>query len=367
MRHRKWKPPMPGRARCAGSSATPRNSSPCCWDCGGFTSCGGSYGRRTSWGSSSSAWRSASTIKGLLVRAHMMLVEPLLYLGEFARAHMHAEQGIALYDPQQHRTQAFRYGNDPGVCCRSFAALALWVLGYSDQALQRSEEALEWAQELAHPFSLGFALNHAAYVHQFRREGALTQARAEATIALATEQGFALWLALGPIVRGWALAEQGQAMEGLAQLHQGLAAWRAIEAHPRPYGLALLAGAYGKVGQPEEGLRVLTEALAAAQDRGERLLEAELARLTGELLLAQASENQAAAETCFQQALAVARSQQAKSWELRAAMSLSRLWQHQGKRDKARQLLAPIYGWFTEGFDTADLQEAKALLEELGG
>jgi predicted ATPase len=295
----------------------------------------------------------------------MMLVEPLLYLGEFAQARAHAEQGIALYDPQQHRAQAFRYRNDPGVCSRSFAAQALWVLGYPDQALRRSDEALAWAQELAHPFSLGFALHQAAYVHQFRREGALTQARAEAAIALSTEQGFALWLALGPIVRGWALAAQGQAADGLAQIRQGLAAWRAIEAHPRPYGLALLAGAYGKVGQPEEGLRVLTEAQTAAQVREERFLEAELSRLKGELLLAQSSEHHAAAETCFQQALAVARRQQAKSWELRTATSLSRLWQQQGKWDEARELLTPIYGWFTEGFDTADLREAKALLKAL--
>jgi TOMM system kinase/cyclase fusion protein len=302
---------------------------------------------------------------GLLVRAHMMLAEILLWLGEFARARAHAEQGIACYDPQQHRAQAFLYGNDPGVCCRSFAALALWVLGYPDQAQQRSEEALAWAQELAHPFSLGFALHHAARLHQVRREGALTHTRAEAAIALATAQGFVLWLAQAPVVRGWALAEQGQAAEGLAQIRQGIAANQAIGFElQRPYHLAVLADAYGKAGQPEEGLRVLTEAQVAAQAIGVRSYEAELSRLTGELLLAQSSEHHAAAEACFQQALTLARLQQAKSWELRAAMSLSRLWQQQGKREAARELLAPIYGWFTEGFDTADLQEAKALLEE---
>jgi TOMM system kinase/cyclase fusion protein len=303
---------------------------------------------------------------GLLVRAHMMLAEILLWLGEFARARAHAEQGIACYDPQQHRAQAFLYGNDPGVCCRSFAALALWVLGYPDQAQQRSEEALAWAQELAHPFSLAFALQHAARLHQLRREEALTQARAEATIALATEQGFVLWLAHAPVVRGWALAEQGRAAEGLAQIRQGIAARQAIGVElQQPYHLAVLADAYGKVGQPEEGLRVLTEAQTAAQAIGERFYEAELSRLTGELLRAQSSENHPAAEACFQQALDIARHQQAKSLELRAAMSLARLWQQQGKPAEARELLAPIYGWFTEGFDTADLQEAKALLEAL--
>ena len=139
-----------------------------------------------------------------------------------------------------------------------------------------------------------------------------------------------------------------------------------IEAHPRAYGLALLASAYGKVGQPEESLHVLAEAQAAAQGSGERFMEAELYRLKGTLLLARSAEQHAEAETCFQQALTVARHQQAKSWELRAAMSLSRLWQ-QGNWARAYDLLAPIYGWFTEGFDTPDLQDAKALLEELAG
>jgi predicted ATPase len=303
---------------------------------------------------------------GLCVRAHMMLAEGLLYLGEFAPARAHAEQGIALYDPQRHRVQVVHYGNDPGVCCRLFAALALWVLGYPDQAQQRSEEALAWAQELAHPFSLAFALIHAARLHQDRREGALTYTRAEAGIALATAQGFVLFLAHGPILRGWALAEQGQAAEGLAQIRQGIAAKQAIGVESgRSYNLALLADVYGKVGQLDEGLRVLTEAQTVAQATGERFYEAELSRLTGELLRAQSSENHAAAEACFQQALDVAHRQQAKSWELRAAMSLSRLWQRQGKRGAAYQLLAEVYGWFTEGFDTADLQEAKALLAQL--
>jgi TOMM system kinase/cyclase fusion protein len=303
---------------------------------------------------------------GLCVRAHMMLAEGLLYLGEFAPARAHAEQGIALYDPQRHRVQVVHYGNDPGVCCRLFAALALWVLGYPDQAQQRSEEALAWAQELAHPFSLAFALIHAARLHQDRREGALTYTRAEAGIALATAQGFVLFLAHGPILRGWALAEQGQAAEGLAQIRQGIAAKQVIGVESgRSYNLALLADVYGKVGQLDEGLRVLTEAQTVAQATGERFYEAELSRLTGELLRAQSSENHAAAEACFQQALDVAHRQQAKSWELRAAMSLSRLWQRQGKRGAAYQLLAEVYGWFTEGFDTADLQEAKALLAQL--
>jgi predicted ATPase len=233
----------------------------------------------------------------------------------------------------------------------------LWELGYPDQALQRSQEALTLARELAHPFSLATALIFAAYLHQHRREAHMTYERAEAALGLSREQGFALRLAQAAILRGWVLVEQGQGEAGIAQIRQGLAALRATGAAMAAIGsdLRLLAEAYGKVGQIEEGLRVI---------EGQK--GAELYRLKGELLLTLSSEHQAEAETCFRQALEVARRQQAKSWELRAAMSLARLWQGQGKRVEAHELLAPLYGWFTEGFDTADLQEAKALLEELG-
>ena len=311
----------------------------------------------------------------LRVEAHYALGLTLNYLGEFAAAQTHLAQGIALYDPQQHRTHAFRYGQDPGVACRAYGAVTLWWLGYPEQALQRSHEALTLARELAHPFSLGFALFLTSWVPQFRREGHLTHERAEAAMALAAEHGFAVFGAGGTIFRGWALAErsvepgagQGQREEGIAQMQQGLAAWRATGAEAlRPYYLALLAEASGKGGQAEEGLHLLAEALAVANDTGERRWDAELHRLTGELLLARPAEQHAEAETCFHQALDIARQQQAKSLELRAAMSLSRLWQRQGKHAEARELLAPIYGWFTEGFDTADLQDAKAILDALG-
>jgi class 3 adenylate cyclase/predicted ATPase len=311
----------------------------------------------------------------LRVEAHYALGLTLNYLGEFAAAQTHLAQGIALYDPQQHRAHAVRYGQDPGVACRAYGAANLWWLGYPEQALQWSHEAVMLARELAHPFSLGFALFLTSWVPQFRREGHLTQERAEAAIALAAEHGFAVFGAGGTIFRGWALVArpaepgggQGHGEEGMVQLHRGLAAWRATGAEAlRPYYLALLAEACGKGGQIAEGLTLLAEALAVANDTGECRWDAELHRLKGALLLARSAEPHAEAEACFQQALTIAHGQQAKSYELRAAMSLARLWQQQGKRDDAHALLAPVYSWFTEGFDTTDLQEAKMLLEELG-
>jgi predicted ATPase len=310
----------------------------------------------------------------LLLEAHSALGNTLNYLGEFTASQAHFAQGIALYDPQQHRAHAFRYGRDPGVVCRYYAGVTLWYLGYPDQALQRSHETLTLARELAHLYSLASALFFATWVHQFRREWHLTQERAEATIDLGAEQGAAVLVAGGTIFRGWALAQryaelgagQGHREEGMAQMQQGLAAWRATGAAVfQPYGLALLAAASGQMRQVEEGLTLLAEALAVTNEKGERRWEAELYRLQGELLLARATGQDTEAETCFRQALDIARRQQAKSWELRAAMSLAQLWQRQGKRDAARQVLAEVYGWFTEGFETADLQEAKALLEAL--
>src|SRR5262249_9058225 len=187
----------------------------------------------------------------------------------------------------------------------------------------------------------------------------------EAAISLATEQGFPHLMVVGSLQRGWALAQQaGQAKEGIKQLNQGLIAWRAIGSEAnRSYFLALLAEAHWTLGEPEAGLTVLTEALAFVETTGERWYEPELYRLQGELLLQLSSDNQADAETCFHHALEITRNQQAKSLELRAATSLARLWQQQGQRAEAYDLLAPVYGWFTEGFDTADLQEARALLD----
>jgi DNA-binding winged helix-turn-helix (wHTH) protein/predicted ATPase len=300
------------------------------------------------------------------LEAHGALGGILSYQGEYAAALTHLEQGITLIDPAAQRTLVLRRGLAPGVMCLAYVANTLWYLGYPAQALRRSQEALALAQTLAHPYSLGLAQHHATFLHHHRREASAVQAQAEALLTLATAHGFLLWAGFGTYWRGWALAMQGQGAAGLAQLREGLAAVAVTGQELfRPLGLVLLAEAAGHVGQVEEGPRLLAEALTVVEAGGRGDLAAEAYRLQGEFLLRQAVPDAAQAEACFHQALVMARRQQAKSWELRTAMSLSRLWQRQGKRDQARELLAPIYGWFTEGFDTADLQEAKALLDEL--
>jgi class 3 adenylate cyclase/predicted ATPase len=302
----------------------------------------------------------------MLCAAHRALGTTLFNLGAVASALTHYAQGMALYDPQQHRASAFLYGDNAGVVCHIFAAWALWYLGYPDQGQVQNDAAVTLAQQSDHPFSLGYALSAAAIFHAYRREGRAAQAHAEAAIVLAMEQEFPIWTARGSILRGWALAQQGQAREGIEQLRHGLIALRATGAEAmRPYFLALLAEAYGTLNQPEAGLAVLAEALTIIGTTGECWDEPELYRLKGALLLRQSADNHTAAQACFQHALAIARPLQAKLFELRAATSLARLRQRQGKGTEAYQLLAEVYGWFTEGFDTVDLQEAKALLAEL--
>jgi predicted ATPase len=303
-----------------------------------------------------------------LMVAHRALGLPLFYMGEVAQAREHFAESVALYDPQQHRTLAFGYAQDPGVGALVNDALALWMLGYLDQALRRSQEACALAEDLAHPFTLAYAFAHLAMFHQFRRDRAEARRHAEVATRVSREQGFPFRLGASLILQGWACATRPQPAEQIPSMHEGMAIYRATEsALWLPYLLTLLAETYGAASQPDAGLRLLDEAHTVMDNTQERFYEAEVHRVQGELVLAQAAEKRAQAGACFQHALGIARRQQAKSWELRAAMSLARLWQQQGKRDEAHALLAPIYGWFTEGFDTADLQEAKALLEELGG
>jgi class 3 adenylate cyclase/predicted ATPase len=329
----------------------------------------------------------------LLLEAHRALGAALVNIGEFLPAREHLEKAFALYDRHQHSPLLFRYGQDLGVSCLIQIARALWYLGYPEQARRRIEEALRLAHELAHPFTLALTLIFANWLYQFRREQHVVQEQVEALLTLSAEQQFPIGIAFGALFRGWALAEYGQIEAGFAQTRQGLAAMQAGNMRlGQPYGFALLAEMCAERGQPEEGFLALDEALTTMERNGERSYEAELHRIKGELTLqskaslgqvsskSQASlgqvqdkfqtsqspsEVETEAEACFLKAIEVAQKQQAKSFELRATMSLARLWQHQGKSAEAYELLAPVYNWFTEGFDTKDLQEAQALIAEL--
>jgi predicted ATPase len=302
----------------------------------------------------------------LAVLAHNALGVTWLFLGALPTARQHLEEGIAHYTPDQHRAPAFRIGQDPGVACRVHAALTLWLLGYPAQGLARLHDALALAHELSHPYSLAFARRWAAHVYQLRRDVLAVYEHAEAAVALATERGFTQWAAQGTILHGWARAMHGLGEEGMAQVRQGITALRATGATMNvPYFCTLLAEISDHLDHIEDGLQALAEAHTLVEQHEERYWEAEISRLRGVLLLRQPGVRQAEAEAWLQRALDVARRQEAKSLELRTAVSFSRLWQQQGKQAEARALLAPIYGWFTEGFDTADLQEAKALLDAL--
>jgi predicted ATPase len=301
---------------------------------------------------------------GLLLQARHALGPTYEIAGDWASAQAHLDQAIALYDPQLHRAHAFLYGgHDPGVCCLSHAAWTLWMLGYPDQALQRSREALALAQQLSHPTNLAHARLHIGMFHQFRRDGSETMELAEALRELSVEHGLPFYVMAASVLRGWAMAELGKGEEGLAQVRQGMAASAKSAPWYHAYSLALLAEVYGRARKAEEGLVALVEALRTVEATGISFYEPEMHRLKGELLMANAPENPTDAEDCFRRAIAMARRQGAKSLELRAVLSLSRLLLRHSKEDEARPMLAEIYGWFTEGFDTADLEEATALLQ----
>jgi predicted ATPase len=302
----------------------------------------------------------------LLVEAHYVLGVTHFWLGELTLARNHLEQGIAHYDARDHDSHITLFGQNDGVVCLCRAAVVLWYLGYSDEARTRANEALMLAQKLSHPATLAYVLYWIAFLYHQCREMQKTQVLADASTSLSREQGFAYWPPQGTILQGWLLAERGQMVEGIVQLRQGLLDLQATGTEiQRAYSLGLLADKYRQAGQIRNGLATLDEGLALVNKTGGRWPEAELHRIKGELLMHQACSSPQQAQICFDQALVVARGQNAKSLELRAATSLSRLWLMQGKREDARQLLAEIYGWFTEGFDTADLKEAKALLDEL--
>jgi class 3 adenylate cyclase/predicted ATPase len=302
---------------------------------------------------------------GLFVEAHRALGVPLFWLGDVTRALENLEQGARLYRAQKHRSHATMFGTDPGVVCLSYGALALWHVGHPEQAYNRSCEALALARNLSHHHSLALALVFAAWLHQFRREPQAAREHAEAAIAICAEQGFPLFMSMGTILRGWALGQEGRGEEGVAQMRRGLADLRATGAGLwQPTFLSLIAEADGRIGQARRGLEVLGEAMAIVDRNDERFYEAELHRLKGELLLSTPADP-SGAERCFRIALEIAGRQRAKSLELRAACSLARLCAREGRRSEAHDLVAPIYGSFSEGFGMPDHQEAKALLDQL--
>jgi hypothetical protein len=304
----------------------------------------------------------------LVQEGYMDLGLIAFYRGHPVTARAYLEQNLRLRDTPRLSTLLFPNAYESGVRHGFYGMMVLWLLGYADQAQQWNQELLAQAQQVEDSPSQASAQLFAAILSQHRRDVAATQAYAEATIALAIAQGLEHRIAQGRMMRGWARAMQGDAATGVAHLQQGLeAVQNRGQKLYHPYHLALLAEAYGKAGQPAAGLPCLAEALTRVEATEERWWEAELYRLKGELLLRLPRPDLSQATSCFHQALEVARSQQAKSLELRAALSLSRLWQQHGKRDQARQLLTEVYSWFTEGFETPDLQEARAWLEASTG
>ena len=303
---------------------------------------------------------------GLLVEAHLARGNSLFIFGELLPALDHFERAVTIYDPRKHHSHAFLYGLDPGVFCLARIAWGLTLRGYPDRGLQKAGESIALAEQQAHHLSLAVALNCASTVNDLRRDWPAMQRQAEAAIVLCTEQGFGGILAQSTIHRGIALVGQGQTQEGIALIQRGSDASQATGARLfRSHFLTYLARAFLTAGRFEEGLTAAAEAIAIAVETGESLEEAMMLRLKGELLLAQDSSNAAAADRSFREAIEVSRRRSTRLFELEATTSLARLFRDTGRRDEARAMLAEIYNWFSEGFDTADLKDAKALLDEL--
>jgi predicted ATPase len=303
----------------------------------------------------------------LRIQAHHSAWASFLWLGDFAATRDHAELGISLYSPAKHGAHALTYvGHDPGVCGWIQGGLSLWFLGYPDRALENGTRSMTLAEQIAHPPTIAHALSHGVILHQLRRDPSTVSAWGEWLVRLAGEHRLELYEALGTFARGWAMANQDQVKAGLAELRRGMDACMGLGMRVyRPYHHAVLAEAHLHAGEIQIGLDVVEEAMRFVTESGVRFWEAELWRLKGTLLAHLAPGETRDVEACYREALRVARHQQAKSLELRAAISLSRFWRDQCRRNEARDLLAAVYGWFTEGFDTQDLKDAKALLDEI--
>jgi predicted ATPase len=301
---------------------------------------------------------------GLRLQAHHSGWTTWSYGGDPAKAREHADIGRVLYDPERHASHRLVYGgHDPGVCARNVGAQAEWLLGYPEKALASIADALALAERIAHPFTQSLALIYSSLVHLNRREPERALRQLDAAEVLAAEQRLSLIIEPG-ILRGVALLGQGAVDEATARIREGVANWTRLgRTLLLPYGFAFLAEGLARRGDRTAALAALREGLATADATGEHMWDAELHRLTGTVLLAEKKLDEGQAS--LRHAIRIAQAQQAKSLELRAARDLARLWGEQGRRAEARDLLAPVYGWFTEGFDTADLIEAAALLDEL--
>ncbi len=310
----------------------------------------------------------AQSNTGYLLQGHHAMWTTQFSFSDLTSCHHHAKRGAELYDLAKHRSHAFLYGaHDPGVCALNHVAVAGWFLGYPEQAAQAAQEGKALAERLEHPFSLVLSHSYASWLYQYRREPERVLELCEATISACGKYDIAPnYRASASILAGWARASSGNAKSGIQAILDGIADWNAAGQGIRmSYFLALLAEAYRHGGQIELGLAALAQALDQAQASGELKWRSELLRLKGDLILAHDADDTNEAVSCYRQALTSARKLQAKSLELRTSTSLGRLWIDQTKSDEARDLITPIYNWFTEGFDTADLKEAKALLDEL--
>jgi predicted ATPase len=295
---------------------------------------------------------------------HRLMGNASLFTGNIAEGRAHYDQALALYAPSEHRPLAARFGYDLGVASLGNRSLALWLLGYPEAALKDTDDALKQALEIGQAATLMFASTYIALTRILCGSHAAAAARADEAVALADEKGALVWKAFGMMNQGLLFASTGKAANAIQMITSGIAAWRSTGSTLwLPFYLTHLARVHAKLGQPDEAWCFIGEAIAAVETTKEKWCEAEIHRLAGEIALKSPERDATKAEAYFERALAVARQQQAKSWELRAAVSMARLWRDQGKPQQARELLAPVYGWFTEGFDTLDLKEAKALLE----
>ena len=301
-----------------------------------------------------------------LMIGHRLTGSSLAWTGDIAEGRAHYDQAIQLYDPAEHRPLATRLGADARVATLSFRSLALWVLGFPEAALADAEQALSDAREIGQAASLMFALPHASLTHIHCGKYAAASAQLDEVVTFADEKGALFWKALGMSVQGCLFALTGRARDAVHIISCGLTAYRSTGTTVwMPLHLSYLARANADIGQFDDARRFIAEAIAVVETTKEKFCEAEVYRIAGEIALMSPEPSEAKALAYFERALAIACQQQAKSWELRATMSLARLWRDQGKVQQARELLAPVYGWFTEGFDTRDLKEAKALLDEL--